>query len=103
MNPTGSAALATAGTGDVLSGMIGSFIAQGYDLTTAVLGAVWLHGAAAQCATMPVLADELSSRRGDRSRHASPREAPLGRGRKRSAFLGWHDRSAAGTACSRSG
>ncbi len=62
VNPTGSAALATAGTGDVLSGMIGSFIAQGYDLTTAVLGAVWLHGAAAQCATMPVLADELSSR-----------------------------------------
>lgn len=62
VNPTGSAALATAGTGDVLSGMIGSFIAQGYDLTTAVLGAVWLHGAAAQCATMPVLADELSRR-----------------------------------------
>ena len=62
INPTGSAALATAGTGDVLAGMIGSFLAQGYDLTTAVLGAVWLHGAAAQSSTMPVPADQVSAR-----------------------------------------
>lgn len=62
LNPTGSAALATAGSGDVLAGMIGSFLAQNYDLTTSVLGAVWLHGAAAQTATVPVPADELSRR-----------------------------------------
>ena len=62
VNPTGSAALATAGTGDVLAGMIGSFIAQGFDLTTAALGAVWLHGAAASRATAPILADQVSVR-----------------------------------------
>lgn len=62
VNPTGSAALATAGTGDVLAGMIGAFLAQGFDLTSATLGAVWLHGAAAEAATMPVPADELSER-----------------------------------------
>ncbi len=47
INPTGSAALATAGTGDVLAGFIGALLAQGYDPQTAVLGAVWLHGRAA--------------------------------------------------------
>jgi ADP-dependent NAD(P)H-hydrate dehydratase / NAD(P)H-hydrate epimerase len=47
INPTGSAALATAGSGDVLAGFIGALLAQGYDLQTAVLGAVWLHGRAA--------------------------------------------------------
>ena len=62
INPTGSSALATAGSGDVLSGMIGAFIAQGFDLCTAALGAVWLHGAAAQACTMPVPADSVSER-----------------------------------------
>ena len=48
INPTGGPALATAGTGDVLSGMIGALIAQGFELRDAVLAAVWLHGCAAQ-------------------------------------------------------
>ena len=47
INPTGSAALATAGTGDVLAGMIGALLAQGADPRQAVHAAVWLHGAAA--------------------------------------------------------
>lgn len=47
INPTGSAALASAGTGDVLAGMIGALLAQGYDAVQAVLAAVWLHGRAA--------------------------------------------------------
>jgi ADP-dependent NAD(P)H-hydrate dehydratase / NAD(P)H-hydrate epimerase len=47
INPTGSAALATAGSGDVLAGFIGALLAQGYDSQTAILGAVWLHGRAA--------------------------------------------------------
>jgi hydroxyethylthiazole kinase-like uncharacterized protein yjeF len=46
INPTGSPALATAGTGDVLAGMLGALIAQGYDPWQSVLGATWLHGAA---------------------------------------------------------
>jgi len=48
INPTGSPALATAGTGDVLAGMIGALIGQCDDARQAVYAAVWLHGAAAQ-------------------------------------------------------
>jgi len=47
INPTGNAALATAGTGDVLSGLCGSLLAQGWQPWPAALAAVWLHGAAA--------------------------------------------------------
>jgi len=47
INPTGSAALATAGTGDVLAGMIGALLGQCTDARQAVYAAVWLHGAAA--------------------------------------------------------
>jgi len=35
-------------TGDVLSGMIGAFIAQGFGILTGTLAAVWLHGRAAE-------------------------------------------------------
>jgi ADP-dependent NAD(P)H-hydrate dehydratase len=48
INPTGNAGLATAGTGDVLAGMLGALIAQKLPMPQAVRGAVWLHGAAAQ-------------------------------------------------------
>jgi len=47
VNDSGNAGLATAGTGDVLAGMLGSLIAQGIPLDQAVRGGVWLHGAAA--------------------------------------------------------
>lgn len=47
LNPTGSPALATAGTGDVLAGMIAAFMAQGGASLRAVQAGVWLHGAAA--------------------------------------------------------
>ena len=47
INPTGSAALATAGTGDVLAGMIGALLGQCSDARCAVDAGVWLHGAAA--------------------------------------------------------
>ena len=48
INPTGSAMLATAGSGDVLSGMLGAFFAQGYDMVCATLAAVYLHGRAGE-------------------------------------------------------
>lgn len=48
VNGSGNAGLATAGTGDVLAGMIGALLAQGLDMDDAVRGGVWLHGAAAQ-------------------------------------------------------
>lgn len=49
INPTGNAALATAGTGDVLAGMVGSALARPFDTTgSAILGrvaeAVFQHG-----------------------------------------------------------
>lgn len=47
INPTGGPALATPGSGDVLAGMIGALLAQGFEPLQAVLAAVWLHSAAA--------------------------------------------------------
>lgn len=47
VNTSGNPGLATAGTGDVLAGMLGSLIAQGLTLDQAIKGGVWLHGAAA--------------------------------------------------------
>lgn len=47
INTTGNPALATAGTGDVLAGLCGSLLAQGWPQWEAALGAVWLHGMAA--------------------------------------------------------
>jgi hydroxyethylthiazole kinase-like uncharacterized protein yjeF len=43
-NTTGNQALATAGSGDVLSGIITSLIAQGYESIDAALLGVYLHG-----------------------------------------------------------
>ncbi|HEY0588748.1 MAG TPA: NAD(P)H-hydrate dehydratase [Pseudoduganella sp.] len=47
INTTGNPALATAGTGDVLSGLCGSLLAQGWPEWEAALAGVWLHGVAA--------------------------------------------------------
>lgn len=46
-NHSGNPGLSSAGTGDVLSGMIGAFIAQGLSSKHALLLAVYLHGMAA--------------------------------------------------------
>lgn len=46
-NRSGNPGLAAAGSGDVLSGIIGSLSAQGIAPEQAVCGGVWLHGAAA--------------------------------------------------------
>ncbi|MFA5172459.1 MAG: NAD(P)H-hydrate dehydratase [Sulfuriferula sp.] len=47
INPTGNPGLSSSGMGDVLSGMIGAFIAQQLSPQQATLLAVYLHGAAA--------------------------------------------------------
>lgn len=46
-NDSGNPGLATAGSGDVLSGLIAALLAQNLPLHEAAAGGVWLHGAAA--------------------------------------------------------
>lgn len=46
-NTSGNPGLSSAGTGDVLSGMMGAFLAQGLSSEQALLLAVYLHGSAA--------------------------------------------------------
>lgn len=53
--------LATAGTGDVLSGICGTMLAQLRDPFAAACAAVWLHGDAARSIPRPFVADELAS------------------------------------------
>ena len=47
LNATGNPGLATGGTGDVLAGLIGTLLGQGWPAWEAALAGVWLHGAAA--------------------------------------------------------
>ena len=44
INPTGNAGMASGGMGDVLTGMIPGFVAQGYDIATSIKLAVFMHG-----------------------------------------------------------
>jgi NAD(P)H-hydrate epimerase len=50
VNPTGSPGMATGGTGDVLAGMLGAWLAQLLDAEAACRLAVYLHGAAGELA-----------------------------------------------------
>jgi len=47
-NLTGNTGLAVGGSGDVLSGMIGGFMAQGVDATNAAIASVYIHGLASE-------------------------------------------------------
>ncbi len=48
VNSTGSAALATAGTGDVLSGTVGALLSRGMDPYDAARTGAWAHGRASE-------------------------------------------------------
>jgi len=54
INPTGGPSLATAGTGDVLAGLLCGLLAQGFDPWQVALAAIWLHGRAADDADCDV-------------------------------------------------
>lgn len=60
VNPTGTPWLATAGSGDVLAGLVGALLAAGLaDLDAASAGA-YLHGLAARLAQPPLTASEVA-------------------------------------------
>jgi ADP-dependent NAD(P)H-hydrate dehydratase / NAD(P)H-hydrate epimerase len=62
VNPTGTPLLATAGSGDVLSGVIGSYLAAGLAARDAAMCGAYLHGLAARLARQgaPVSAGDLA-------------------------------------------
>jgi hydroxyethylthiazole kinase-like uncharacterized protein yjeF len=74
INVSGNARLATAGTGDVLAGMVGAALASGRPAMSAACEAVWRHGDLADHwpAQIPLTAGALA-----RGRPAPLRPAPL--------------------------
>ena len=59
VNTNAPASLATAGSGDVLGGMILGLLAQGMDAFWAAAAGVWMHGAAAVAFGPGLLAEDL--------------------------------------------
>jgi hydroxyethylthiazole kinase-like uncharacterized protein yjeF len=68
VNPTGTPRLATAGSGDVLSGLIGAFLAGGATAIDAAAAGAYLHGLAGRLAASDPASDERS---------LDDREAPI--------------------------
>ncbi len=58
INPTGNPGMASGGTGDVLTGMIGGLVCQGFDILSSLQVAVYLHGMAG---------DEAAREKGEKS------------------------------------
>jgi NAD(P)H-hydrate epimerase len=50
LNPTGNPGMASGGTGDVLTGIAGAFLARGLPAGDALAAAVYLHGLAGDLA-----------------------------------------------------
>ena len=59
INPTGNYTLATAGSGDVLSGFIGGFLAQGLSPLNATILGAYIHGLAAECFNKETNSDQM--------------------------------------------
>lgn len=76
INPTGGPALATAGSGDVLAGLISGLLAQGFDPWEATLAAVWLHGCAGDEHDIGVVASEIATQAVDHLRRLRALQPP---------------------------
>jgi NAD(P)H-hydrate epimerase len=75
INTSGTAALATGGTGDVLAGMVAAWVCQCDDPATAARAAVYLHGYAAELARTGMrhlVADDLPDLIGQAMAELSP-------------------------------
>jgi hydroxyethylthiazole kinase-like uncharacterized protein yjeF len=59
INGTGTSALATAGAGDVLSGLIGALLAGGMPAWEAASAGAWLHGRAGEMLGRGLVAEDL--------------------------------------------
>jgi hydroxyethylthiazole kinase-like uncharacterized protein yjeF len=59
INTTGSAALATAGSGDVLSGLIAALLSAGLPPWEAACAGAWVHGRAGQAVGAGLVAEDL--------------------------------------------
>ena len=59
VNGTGTPALATAGAGDVLSGVIAALLAGGMPAWQAACAAAWLHGRAGEALGAGLVAEDL--------------------------------------------
>jgi ADP-dependent NAD(P)H-hydrate dehydratase / NAD(P)H-hydrate epimerase len=59
INETGTVWLATAGSGDVLAGIITGLVAQGMPAFEAACAAVWVHAAAAESVGPGLIAEDL--------------------------------------------
>src|SRR5262249_59136648 len=90
VNPTGNPGMATGGTGDVLSGMVGAFLAQGLTPFDAASVGVLAHGLAGDAAArrwgrLGLIASDLTPALGGVwtawGRGASPRRHPRRPGR----------------------
>jgi hydroxyethylthiazole kinase-like uncharacterized protein yjeF len=79
VNPTGTPWLATAGTGDVLSGLAGALLAQGLLPPQAAITAAYLHGLAARLAAADLAgAGAVPAGAGARPDASAGGEAPIG-------------------------
>ena len=60
-NSTGNSGMATAGSGDVLTGIITGLLARGYDRPTACILGMYLHGLAGDLAVKGISKESLGA------------------------------------------